>query len=327
MDEEGFLFDWLRHYASLVLLLLFAGIVTALLYVRIVPPRQEAWTILVESPTASITPRQLGPVADAVFHSEAVYLPVMRQLKVRDSPQRFLRRSVDLLPIPDSRFLIVVGRSSDPRRAAQISEAMAQSLLKAFKDRGISEFSIFDRPHPATVRSGLPPPLAAALGGSIGLWLGLAFSLFHYRVRRPVLSFRRALVLAGTDRAAVVPGRPPPWLGVLRPRPRWLDTVPNRARLSALLSNDRGVPRIIVPGATGKWEARHLQRFIQAIQDQAPPVLAMHEENGAPPTPARDGTVYVCCASTSERDVHFARMGLPRTADRSRPESRVLWIR
>jgi hypothetical protein len=326
MDEEGFLFDWTRHYASLVLLMLFAGIVAALLYVRIVPPKQEAWTILVESPTAGITPRQLGPVADAIFHSEAVYLPVMQQLRIRESPQRFLGRSVDLLPIPDSRFLIVVGRSGDPQRAAQISEAMAQSLLKAFKDRGISEFLTFDRSHPATVRSGLPPPLAAALGGSIGMWLGLAFSLFHYRVRRPVLSFRRALALAGTDWAAVVPGRPPPWLGVLRRRPRWLDTVPNQARLTSLLSNDRSVPRVVVPGARRKWEALLLQQFVQAIRTQAPD-LSLREDKGSAAVPARDGTVYVCSASTAERDVYFAGTELRPTADKGPSERRVLWIR
>jgi hypothetical protein len=323
VDDDAFLFDWIRHYASLVLVLTFAGVIAALGVTRIFPPREEAWTILVESPNASITPRQLGPVANAIFHSQAVYGPVMRQLGLNESPSVFLGRSADLLPIPDSRFLIVVGRSSDPKMAARISGAMATSLLNAFKDRGISELTTFDRPHPATVRSGLQPPLAAALGGIIGLWLGLGLSLLHYRFRRPVLSFRRALALAGTEWAAVVPGRPAPWLGVLRPRPRWLDTDPNRARLAALLSKDRSLPRVVVPGARRNSEVTDLQRIVSALRDRMP---SDGQGEVSSTVPSGDGTVLVCSASTAERDVFVARSGragAPWNASRSR----LLWIR
>jgi hypothetical protein len=323
MDDDALLFDWIRHYASLVLLLTVAGVIAALGFTRIVPPREEAWTILVESPNASITPRQLGPVANAIFRSPAVYGPVMRQLRLNESPSLFLGRSVDLLPIPDSRFLIVVGRSSDPKMAERISGAMAASLLKAFKDRGISELTTFDRPHPATVRSGLQTPLAAALGGVIGMWLGLGLSLLHYRFRRPVLSFRRALALAGTEWAAVVPGRPARWLGVLRPRPRWLDTDPNRARLASLVSRDSSVPRVLVPGARRNSEVTDLQRIVIALRDQMPSA----GQGEVPSTvPSGDGTVLVCSAATAERDVFFARSeraGAGRNASRSR----LLWIR
>jgi hypothetical protein len=333
VDEEGLLFEWIRHYASLILLLLVLGTVLAFTYVKVFPPKSEAWTIIVEPPNANITPRQLGPVVQAVFRSEAVYLPVMRELRVRESPTSFLKGSVDLLPIPDSRFFIVVGRSPDARRAARISDAMARSLLKVFKDRGISQFSMFDRPQPATVRRGLPPPVAAALGGAIGLWLGLALSLIHFLVLRPVLSFRRALALVGANGGAILLGRPSPWLGVLRPRARWWDTVPNRIKLSALSSAGRP-PRLVAPGESRRWEAVLSRRFLQAVSHQTQLDITFRgaidatsrRASSSTGNSAADGTVFVCSASTRERDVYLAKMDLPSIPSEGPERPQLVWI-
>src|SRR5206468_8046532 len=106
MEDDRLLFVWLRHYAFLIVTFLAVGLLSAAAYSRVVPPEAEAWSYVIEI-QPQVPALQLGPVAQAVFRSPAVYVPVMTSLHIRESPDRFLARTVELRPIPGTLVLIV----------------------------------------------------------------------------------------------------------------------------------------------------------------------------------------------------------------------------
>lgn len=89
---------------------------------------------------------------------------------------------------------------------------MADALVAAFGDAGVEGLVVLTGGIEA--RS-LAPSVVVALGGFSGLWLGLGMAIVLYRVRRPVLSLRRALGLVSPTRVTLLDGRAS-WLGALR---------------------------------------------------------------------------------------------------------------
>jgi hypothetical protein len=235
MDDEGELLDWVQFYGLFVVLMIALGLAGGAIYNRMSSRAFEASSVVLET-SGEISPRQLGPLAEAVFGSEEVYGPAMSELGFQEEPDRFLGEVVDLRPVPDTNAMIVVGRAATLEEARAAADATARSLVAAFAERArLSDFVTFGAPEVASASEG-GASIAVVLGGAIGLWLALAVAVAHYWRVRPVLTVERALRITGADLATIVDGRAR-WLGVLRGRPRWRQSRSNRVRLESI-----GVP-------------------------------------------------------------------------------------
>jgi hypothetical protein len=232
MNDEGELLDWIHFYGFFTVLMVVLGLAGGVAYSRLSSREFEASSVVLET-SGQISPRQLGPVAEAVFGSEEVYGPAIRELGFQEGPSRFLSEIVDLRPVPDTNALIVVGRGNTVEEAKMTADVMARSLIAAFTERAqLNDFVTFGAPEAASAPEGVAA-IAIVLGGSIGLWLALAMAVAHYWRVRPVLSVEKALRITGADLATIVDGRAR-WLGVLRRRPRWKRSRANAARLESI---------------------------------------------------------------------------------------------
>jgi hypothetical protein len=232
MNDEGELLDWIHFYGFFIVLMIVLGLAGGVAYSRLSSREFEASSVVLET-SGRISPRQLGPIAEAVFGSEDVYGPATRELGFQEGPGRFLSEVVDLRPVPDTNALIVVGRANTVEEAKLTADVTAQSLVAAFAERAqLNDFVTFGAPEASAAPEGVAA-IAVVLGGAIGLWLALAMAVTHYWRMRPVLSVERALRITGADLATIVDGRAR-WLGVLRRRPRWKRSRANRARLESI---------------------------------------------------------------------------------------------
>lgn len=239
-DEER-LVGWLRHYAAMVALFVVVG--TAFGSTYGVLGREAESTTLVVDPEESVPAREFGVVGEAVFRSDAALLPAMRSLGITTTTERFLQESVRLRPVPDARILIVVGRASTSARARAISSTTADALVAALTDAGLEGLTVL---HGGTTGRSLSPRVVAALGGLLGLWLGIGVAIASYHVRRPVLSLSSVLHLIGPEPVTVLDGRAS-WLGALRLLPRPRTTQRNERAISRLATQERSA-WIVIPG-------------------------------------------------------------------------------
>ncbi len=219
MNEADKLFDWARFYGVLSLILVALGSGAAVGYRALLPPRSESASVVVARAGTTLPPNQFQLLANAVFRSGAVFEPAFEELGVDKPPQEFFSQDVDLLPIPATTAVIILGRSHTPESAERVAEAMATSFVAAFEDRTGTDLETFGSPTPRLRPGGLSSSVAIFLGATGGFWLAIALATLHYWAKRPVLSLRRALSVSGASGAAIVEGRSWRWLGVLRPDP------------------------------------------------------------------------------------------------------------
>jgi hypothetical protein len=267
MEEDHFLFDWARHFAPLLAMFALVGGLGGALSHALVPHRSEAWTIVLE-PRSIIAARQLGPVAETVFRSSAVYLPAMQELGITESPERFLAERVELRPIPETHALIVIGKAEDPGRAKALSGAMAESLVAAFQTAaGVESVRILSGPELAPVSGRLSVSVAGALGAAASLWLGLGFAVMAFRRRRPILALERAISVTAARRVTVLDSGRRRWLGALGRRLTWRDTARNRRALShlAAMSRNGSTARVVAPGR--ERQEGHIARALAYTAD------------------------------------------------------------
>jgi DivIVA domain-containing protein len=215
---EPTLFDWFRHYGAFIALLVLVGVAGAMGYIVLGPRPYEASTLVVDR-GRNFSARQLALVSQATFQSPAVIAPTLSKLNMDISSQEFLDETVDLRPIPDTNTLMVIGRSNSLSQAEAISEAVTDSFVSASNSRtDLTDFVVFGRSQAAPVQQNIAPSVAIGLGASVGFWFGIAIAVVHFRLKRPVLAFARALTVSGADRVTIVDGKWS-WLGMLRPRP------------------------------------------------------------------------------------------------------------
>lgn len=297
MDDESFLFDWIRFYGAFLALLLAVGAVGSFAFVQIFPPEIEAWSLVVQTGTR-IPPRQLGPVADTVFHSSVVYRPVMEKLQVSQSPQAFLAKSVDLRPVPDTNTLIVVGRSRDVKRAEQLSSEMAGSLVRAFViGGGFEDFKVFSKAERAPVPAGISAHQAVPLGAGIAFWLGMCYAVFHYRRRSPLLNPHLAGTVSGVSRVAILEGSHPSWLGILRWNPAWKSSDKNHELIRTLVGH-AVKPVAVAPGMG--------HRASDVVTERVARALGVPSGRRRASLSSPDVTILVCQPSTPQPDLWMA---------------------
>jgi hypothetical protein len=324
--DESLLFDWARHYGALIVLStivgLFGGLGASTL-LRV----SEASTLIVDR-SGTVTSRELGSVAEAVFRSDAAVSPAMEALGIDSTPERFLEENVELRPVPDSRILIVVGRGPNARRAEATSSAMSQSLITALAAAGLEGFTILSA---GTSPGSLSRVTATALGGLVGLWFGLGTAIVWYRIRRPVLSLRRALDIHSSAHVTILDGRAS-WSGALRRTSRPRKRGRNEQTLAHLIGSE-GVPAIVVPGSSRRAKeavTRRLDRasratlgsgFSRSSATASRRLARRAIGTRSVATRTAPGTLLVVDAGTPERDLALE------ASMRQQEELRMLWVR
>ena len=307
MKDEETLFGWVRYYFGLILIFVILGIALGVGYVQQALQRTESSILIVET-SGRISARHVGPIVSAVFETSSVYEPALEDLDLDISSDELYRNHLELLPVPDANMILVIGRGDDAAEADTIVRAVATSLVDALNDANPAlEFSVFSGPQPAPARRGISGKVAGALGGATGLWLGLALGIFHYRWKRPVLTFRNALDITEAEHAAVVEGRWWRWFGFLRPAFRWKNTPGNRIRLARLIPASPGPVRVEVVGGNARKEVAIASSLQDAVESGRPRAGS----DGSSSNGAADAlSVVVVHAGTGERDLTLARRAL-----------------
>jgi DivIVA domain-containing protein len=267
---EPTLFDWLRYYGVFIALLVVVGVAGAATYIVFGPRQYEAASLVVDK-GREFSARQLALVSEATFQSPAVIVPTLSKLNIDISPQEFLNESVDLRPIPDTNTLMVIGRSNSLAQAEAISEAATESFIIVSNARTqLTDFVLFGKSQAAPVQRNIVPSVALAVGASVGFWFGIAIAVLHFRSKRPIMGFARALIVSGADSVTIVDGKWS-WLGVLRPRrprarPRLArirqgeDDPSSRAQPTTWLAEGNGIRRVVAHSGTQERELS-LARF------------------------------------------------------------------
>jgi hypothetical protein len=218
--------------------------------------------------------------------------------------------------------LIVIGRSSAIQQAKALSASMAGALVRSLYSQGhLPFFTVFDAPQSAPAGERISRAVLVAMGGGVALLLGMAFAVFHYQARRPVLTTDRASRLVKADHVTSVRGKRPAWLGALRGSPPWRDSTGNRKRLARL---GQGIGRhrlwVELPDRRERRgdDADRLSTILGI------PLSAPIAGRG----PSRDGlTIVVCGPSTAEPDLLMAGLPSRDGAAGSKGWMELLWVR
>jgi hypothetical protein len=289
------------------------------MYTQLREERYEASTIIVQS-GRSIVPRQLGSVAQTLFRSSAIYGPVIRDLGAEKEVEEFLSSQAELVPIPEAPTLIVVGRSASPQEAGEISLGMANQLVEALNLQvGAREFTIFSGPEPSRLPGAIGLSLVLSSGALAGLWAGAGFALIHYRLRRPVLTLRRALRLSGAAQVAILENETERWwrkaIRRVLSRPR---IARNEVRLAWLESTIAG-RSVQVQGLESGDAGERLERRLNA-RNHSGDGRGLHGVS-------QDVLVIVAGARTSEDAIVASRLAAGTTEDFRRDRVALVWLR
>lgn len=215
--DDATLFDWLRYYARVILLVGALGACLAGLVYMTNPRQYEAGTIMVSTGT-SVPPRSFGSVAIVLSDSSVVLDSAGEKLGLTLPVRDFFRQYSEVISVPGSNVMLVVGRAEDADEARSISQAMSDALAEAFEERTDHQVRTFARPERTEVLEGFSLPVTLALGGTAGLFAGVALSVALYRRRRPVLSLLRAASILDAEQVAIYDPKGQAKLSRLRPR-------------------------------------------------------------------------------------------------------------
>jgi hypothetical protein len=220
--DDARLFDWLRYYARVILLLLVLGAGGSALAYSAYPPDATAGTIIVNTGT-TIPPRSFGSVAIAVSRSSEVHERAAESLGVTEPLREFFQRHSEVVSVPGSNVMVVLGKARSQGEASRISSEVSRAVAGVLQDQTGDLIRMFRRSDRIEGLQGLSFSVAVSLGGTAGLLAGIALSVAFYRQRRPVLSMSRALRLLGAGTIVVYDAKKISrlaWLHPHRPRER-----------------------------------------------------------------------------------------------------------
>ncbi len=207
------LLGWFRHYVTVLLLVTGLGAAAGFAFGWVASPRYEMWSILVD--TEHVLPdRQLGVVSETLFRAQSTYAQALAMIGPTTTLGE-LTNAVQLLPVPESRLMIIVAHGNDPQRTSAMADAMARALSDTFRNSGYPGFEILGSPQPSLAPSRGSPPLFAGLGATVALLIAFGGAIAHYRIRRPVLELQPAMAVLSPTRVVAISARGR-WAGALR---------------------------------------------------------------------------------------------------------------
>jgi hypothetical protein len=304
MSGERLLLPWLRHYAAVLIALLTVGLVAGAVY-AVEGPRDQESAVLLLYQGHALGPLQLPTLAPVVFRSPTVYEPTMRALGMSGPPDTLYER-VFVRPVPDTTTILVVGRSRSAPTAAVIASTAAENLVSTFDHLGF-QFAVVGEPLPSGIPVGPSRKVILVASALIGLWLGLALSLAHFHIRRPVLTLDRARGIVRPAKLMTIPAPASPVMKWKKMDPHVLE-----ARAGELATeNGPSTVEMIIPRDQRTSERRGPDPAGEAI------LLSRAGSEEA----AQAWTVFVCDGGTPELRLRAAR-------DQNGVDGRVglLWV-
>jgi len=276
------------------------------------PDTVAASTIIVQRGT-SIGVRQLGSLAQTVFRSEVVQKSAAQDLGLPDTSP-LLEQAAELIPLPDSPGLIVLGLAETDSEAASNSEIFARALVDAL-NRQVEgeEFLIFGEPQFALFPHGISGTVAVGSGAITGFWLGMSYAVLHYRWKRPVLTLWRALAVTGAAQLAILDVGRFSWLGHLSDGFKSTRASSNGIRLTWLAR-----PRIAgekVQGV-GSAPAVHVNQLGSDLESKS-----MRAGEGG------EVLVITARAGTGERELTVSRLAIGGTEMERAGRVGLVWVR
>lgn len=163
------------------------GIGIAVASILTAPKSYVAQAVLVGTNVA-VAPEDFGSVAQAAFSTDAVLQPVIDRLGLRGTPRSLLSSgAVEAQSISGGPALRVTGRASDPRLAADLANAAAESFVIVAEEKGLGTLASFTTQGSGTLQT-VPIVPTVILGLVAGAGLAVVVLLALYFFRDPVIT-------------------------------------------------------------------------------------------------------------------------------------------
>ena len=163
------------------------GVGVAVASILTVPKSYVAQSVLVGTNVA-VEPEDFGGVAQAAFSTDAVLQPVIDRLGLRATPRSLLSSgAVEAQSISGGPALRVTGRASDPKLAADLANAAAESFAIVAEEKGLGTLASFTTEGLGT-RQTVPTVPTIVLGLVAGAGLAILVLLGLYFFRDPVVT-------------------------------------------------------------------------------------------------------------------------------------------
>jgi len=185
--DERRLWRFFRRTWWVMVVFVLLGAVVATVTSRRQQPIYEVEAVVVASETTLVID-DFSDLAQAVFATDAVLRPVIKDLDLSSSPDLLLSADrLTLESIPNAVAAQVVGRDTDPTLAVDLTNSAANSFAKALTAKGIGGFEVFETAEaPTPQRSSLVS--AAMTGAGIGAALSTLALFMTLLIRQPVLT-------------------------------------------------------------------------------------------------------------------------------------------
>lgn len=285
----------LRHYAWLVLACVLVGAGVPLIIGS--QTQQYQADALVVARQLSVNPSVLPDLAQNVFSDGAVAAKVATDPSVHGVTTGLIPDRVSVVAGQDSIALDVQAQDPDPATAARLANLAAAAFVAELNraGSGIGVFAVQSQASPPVVPvSTLAPTLLAAIGGGVGVVVGLGLVALFGSLRRPIVAAWQVeaalgVPLLGTVRLPV--GRRGTYRGPLGVRgiatvARSLAGVaPGRLLLISAPSAAALRHRVYVMAAVALWSVRRVRiaapdEIVQAVRAHC---LALAAAGRTPP--------------------------------------------
>lgn len=147
----------------------------------------EGQSVVVATQT-SLDPSTFGNLAKAAFATDTVLTPVVRTLGLNATPRTLLANgTLEADTVSGATAIRIIGRSSDPRQAAALANAGAESFVNAAQAKGLGTLAVFGA-SPLGTRPPQALAVAAIKGAVIAVLAAAVAILALVWLRHPVYS-------------------------------------------------------------------------------------------------------------------------------------------
>jgi capsular polysaccharide biosynthesis protein len=243
------------------------------------PDTYVAHSILVATDLA-VAPEDFGSIAQAAFSTDAVLQPVIERLGLRESPGSLLSSgALEAASVSGGPALRVTGRASDPRLAASLANAGAESFVEVAQEKGLGTLASFSSENSGTLQA-VPLIPTAMLGLLAGASLAALALLGIHFIRDPIVTREDASDDFAADVAFQVSVDAVPAVRRMRGeaiphdafaiRPSGVTSRLWNAVSEGVDGGSNGACAVIVDGGRADWAARAIARRLQGHAQDDP---------------------------------------------------------
>jgi hypothetical protein len=264
---------YLAHRWPIVVLSMLVGGIAAFGLAASMPNVYVAEAAVIATDTG-IASDQLGLVAETAFSTDDVLQPVIDGLDLDATPASLLANgALKAQSVSGGPALLISGRASDPRLAADLANAATDSFVAVARLKGLGTFAPFESAGPGTLE---PPPVGplVVLGILAGAAVSLLLLIFVFFLRDPIVTEESARMDFRADaafRLRVRERRSAVGADELHQEDDAFDVWPRAALVSLsetirerAQQDGRGACAVIVGGGDGGWAAAAVARKLES---------------------------------------------------------------